>query len=195
MLNDLVEAHVTLQVPEVRLITPPEIEENIDRLGWNDIAGVKMKFCGAAAIVFPTASAAALADVLVQETNNDGDLDSVRIGVLTEVGNIIINGVMGTIGNYLNEPIDYAIPSFGEGDIGAVLGDYRNQRDVDMLLARASFTVEACMIHGDILLALEGKSLGNLLSSIQASWGSRDCLKPCSPTCNSLRWTTFRWAF
>ncbi|MDP6073365.1 MAG: chemotaxis protein CheC, partial [SAR202 cluster bacterium] len=47
MLNDLVEAHVTLQVPEVRLITPPEIEENIDRLGWNDIAGVKMKFCGA----------------------------------------------------------------------------------------------------------------------------------------------------
>jgi chemotaxis protein CheC len=174
MLNNLIQAHVTLHVPEVRLITPFEIDDNIAQLGWNDIAGVKMtfdgSFYGTAAIVFPAASAAALADVLVQDEYGDGDLDSVRISVLTEVGNIIINGVMGTIGNFLKEPLRYAIPSFAEGDIRSVLGDYHNKQDVDILMARASFTVEAYMIHGDVLLMLEGHSLATLLNSISVSW-------------------------
>jgi chemotaxis protein CheC len=174
MLNSLVEAHVTLHVPEVRLVTSSEIDENIEQLGWDDIAGVKMtfdgSFYGAAAIVFPAASAAALVDLLVKEEYSDGDLDPVRVSVLTEIGNIIINGFMGTIGNILNEPLRYAIPSFTEGHIRDVLGNYQNNQDVDILMARASFTVEEYMIHGDVLLVLEGQSLGALLSSINARW-------------------------
>ncbi|MDP6716441.1 MAG: chemotaxis protein CheC, partial [SAR202 cluster bacterium] len=170
------QAHVTLHVPEVRVITPSEIDENMDELGWDNIAGVKMTFdglfYGTAAIVFPAPSAAALADVLTEEESDDSDLDSVRVSVLTEVGNIIINGVMGTIGNFLHEPLQYAIPSFAEGDIQVVLGADQINQDAAILMARARFTVEAYMILGDILLVLEGQSLGTLLDSITESWES-----------------------
>ena len=33
---------------------------------------------------------------------SDADLDSLRSGTLSEVGNIVINGVMGSIGNILH---------------------------------------------------------------------------------------------
>ena len=176
MLNELTQAHVGLRVPEVRVITSSEIDENMEELGWDNIAGVKMtfdgSFYGTAAIVFPASSAAALADVLMEEESGDSDLDSVRVSVLTEVGNIIINGVMGTIGNFLHEPLQYAIPSFAEGDIQVVLGADQINQDAAILMARARFTVEAYMILGDILLVLEGQSLGTLLDSITESWES-----------------------
>ncbi len=42
------------------------------------------------------------------------DMDALRAGTFCEVGNIVLNGVMGSISNMLNFDFDYSVPEYLE---------------------------------------------------------------------------------
>ena len=171
MLNEMIEFRIQLQVPVVRLLTPEELQTELSgRLGIDPLASVQLEFNGSfdgtAQLVFPTESAANLVALLTGETPESPDLDSLKIGTLTEVGNIVINGVMGSISNMLSQPLHYSVPAYTEEDIKHIVPLKEVNVNVTVLLAQASFEVEALQIKGDIILFFGVGSFDVLLDAI-----------------------------
>lgn len=170
VLNEMVEASITLQIPYIEVLSPENLKEQLEtRFNEDYFAAVQLgftgAFCGTAGLVFPTESASQLVAILTGEEPGTPELDAVRIGTLSEIGNIVINGVMGSIGNVLRQHLDYAIPVYLEGAIENLLKSGEKSK-IAILLAQARFKIEQLHIVGDILLIFEVKSFDALLEAI-----------------------------
>ena len=172
VLSEMLQTHIHLQVPFIKIFSPQELEEEMEDFGREQLSSVGLgfrgSFSGTAALVFPPDSASELVAILTGEEVGSPDLDSVRTGTLSEVGNIVINGVMGSIGNVLEHRLDYSIPSYSEGTIESLLTSNEPDSGSRVLLAQTHFAVEERLIEGDIYLFFEAGSFDALLDAIDA---------------------------
>jgi len=170
VLSSMIECRISLEVPSIKIITLSELGEEVGRIGHGQLSAVKLgftgSFTGTAALVFPPDSAAKLISLLVREENDTPDLDAVRVGTLNEIGNIVINGVMGSVANVLRQHIDYSLPAYVEDSLEHMLTTGAGGTDFLILLAHTRFTVEEFMIEGNIVLVFESKSFGSLIAAI-----------------------------
>ena len=168
-LNDLLNKHIILEVPNVNFISLDEMDHTFCTINTLTVSAVSLKFrgpiCGLSSLVFPPESAAKLVDMLVGEVPITDDLDAVKVGALSEVGNIILNAVMASFGNLLDARLTYSIPVYTEGKISSVFnGDVKCQSPV--ISATAKFTVEEHQIYGEIILLLEIGAFDVLLTAV-----------------------------
>jgi chemotaxis protein CheC len=172
LLTEMVDSRILLQVPVVRVYQAQELRtELVKQFDRHRFSAVRLDFSGSisgsAELVFPTESAAALVSVLTGEDVNSPDLDAVKIGTLSEIGNITINGVMGSISNLLRHQMNYKLPCYLENTIeDLLLSDYPATDETVFLLAKARFTIEEMEITGDIILIFEMRSFDALLEAI-----------------------------
>jgi chemotaxis protein CheC len=170
VLNDMVNCHISLQVPYIKILTPKTLKKEIEELGTHQVSAVRLgfqgPFSGSAALVFPPDSASKLVSALTDEEPGTTDLDSVRVGTLSEVGNIVINGVMGSISNVLKQAINYSLPSYVEDSINNLVTAEEAIHEATVLLARTRFIIELLHIEGDIILIFEVGSFDSLINAI-----------------------------
>jgi chemotaxis protein CheC len=172
MLNEMVDARIALEVPTIKLLRADQLRQvMLNRFNSQTISAVRLGFSGSlsgtAELMFPTDSASVLVAVLTGEDLESPDLDAVKIGTLSEIGNIVINGVIGSISNILEQRMEYKIPSYCEDTIENLLLSERNMTDdVVFILAQARFAIEQLEIVGDIILIFEMKTFDNLLKAI-----------------------------
>jgi len=170
VLSDMLRCHISLQVPFIKVLTRNELRNEIEELSRDTVSAVRLgfkgSFTGTAALVFPPDSASKLVSVLVSEEPEDMDFDSLRVGTLSEVGNIVINGVMGSISNILKQHINYSLPAYIEDNIENLLMADNLLTDITVLLAHTRFRIEKFYIEGDIILIFEAGSFGALISAI-----------------------------
>lgn len=170
MLNEMIESRIILEIPYIKVLNLEELQQELAQRFHEDCfaavrLGFKGSFCGMAELVFPRESASTLVSVLTGEDIGSPDLDAVKIGTLSEIGNIVINGVMGSISNVLKQHMNYGIPMYLEDTIEhLVLSDYVINQTI--LLAQTSFTIEQLEIMGDIILIFEMTSFDALLTAI-----------------------------
>jgi len=164
-LNEMIGHHIQLQVPSVKLIHKEDLHRYIAYEKEALLSSVQMgfqgDFAGNAVLVFPQEAASILVSSLTDEPQDSPDMDELKAGTLTEIGNILINGVMGSIANFLNVGLQYSVPDYLEcqachlGDLGG--------KESSILLAEASFTIDELKVQGDILLIFHVSSFKNLL--------------------------------
>jgi chemotaxis protein CheC len=170
-LNEMLNTHIELQVPEVQTYPFAEAKQLLEeRLQGHVVSSVQLHFSGAftgmAQIVFPTESASALISELTGEEIGTCDLDAVKVGTLSEVGNIVLNGVMGTIGNTLHEPLKYSLPTYVESSINRLLTSQDFSTDTTIILVQTHFSIQALQVTGDIILIFKVGSFACFLRSI-----------------------------
>jgi len=172
VLNEMLDSHVSLEVPSVNVLSPEKLEEQIQKKCREKTFSVRLdfkgRFAGTADLTFPVESASNLVIILTGDDLSTSDLDSIRVGTLTEVGNIVLNGVMGSIANILGQHINYSVPSYMENAAENPLKSIIPDRRQNMILVRTRFTIKQFQIEGDILLVFEEKSLDMLLEAINA---------------------------
>ena len=100
-----------------------------------------------------------------------GDLDSLRSGTLTEVGNVLVNSVLGTLGNLLDRPLRYSSPVYEEGSALALVTTQVHAGEPLLLLVRTGFRIRGLEIEGNLLLLFELSSFDALLAGIEARLG------------------------
>ncbi|MEW6109881.1 MAG: chemotaxis protein CheC [Nitrospirota bacterium] len=175
VLSEMVSCHISLQVPFIKILSPAEIKIEMEELGRHRVSAVRLgfkgPFSGSAALVFPPDSALKLVTVLTGEEPGTLELDSVRVGTLSEVGNIVINGVMGSISNVLKQSINYSLPNYMEDNIDNLLALDETEPGATVILARTRFTIEKLHIEGDIILIFEVGSFDALLAAINHDSG------------------------
>ncbi len=172
VLNSMVNSHINLQVPFINILSLDELRSEIESLGGDQLAAVGLKFkgnfSGTAELIFPTESASKLVTVLSGEDPGPSDLDTVRAGTLCEVGNIVLNGVMGSIGNILQLRLSYTVPTYMERGMENLTLSEDTGSDRAILLARTRFAAEELEIEGDVVLLFDVGGFGALLDAVDA---------------------------
>ena len=172
-LSDIIGTHVVLKVPHVELLPLEKLQEIATKLGNDPISSVIQNFQGAftgsAALVFPPESASRLVSALTGDDVTSPHLDSVRGGTLMEVGNIVINGILGTISNILRCNLHFSLPEFR--DVNKIM-ELVAIKDLNghvgfIVLAEANFFLKALEISGFIVVLFEIDSIDNLTSMIK----------------------------
>jgi len=172
-LNDLIGGHVELSVPFAQVLTVDEVARTLGELALSPVSSVQMEFQGSldgsAFLVFPQSSATKLvAAVTGEEPPRFENLDSIRSGTLTEVGNILISSAMGTLSNALHKPLRYSLPVYAEAPVIQILSEQPRGSPL-ILLAKTNFLIRRMQIEGNLLLLFELKSFDDLLAAMEAS--------------------------
>jgi chemotaxis protein CheC len=168
----MIGKHISLNIPEISIIDPDELETELSGTFNRDaLAAVRLgfrgEFSGVTSIVFPPESAQKLVNVLTDnDLDYDEDMDALRIGTLSEVGNIVINGVMGSISNMMSLHLNYSLPTYQENDLPIVLSIKPAHRRSPILLAQTHFRIAELKIEGVIYVMLEGGSFNLLMKHI-----------------------------
>lgn len=169
-LNELLSSRVILQIPSVRAFKHIDFVEKIKSDGSAKLSVVNLGFQGAltgiALITFPPGMAVNLVSVVTDEDFDVIDFDSVRIATLSEIGNIVLSGIMGYMGNLIDERIEFTLPRYREDYLENLLLSVEKNSDDLIIVMQTHFSIEEHQIEGDIMILFEVVSLEALHSII-----------------------------
>ena len=170
VLNTMLKSHIVLKVPLIKVLSPEELREEIEALGENRLSAVYLGFkgglSGGAMLVFPEKSAQDLVTVSTGEETTDSELDSIRAGTLSELGNVVLNGVMGSIANKLKLRLLYSVPRYAKESVEDILTDNRIVSGPLVLFVRVQFQIENLHVVGDIILFFKMGTFDTLLAAL-----------------------------
>lgn len=161
-LNTLTGHHVTLRVPEIKLYDIGELKQELPRPDQpftvinQDYSGA---FDGTAMLMFPQESAEGLFLLMTGEERKKPENDELWQMTLTEIANIIVNAVMGSITNILGKKIEFHIPEFHEDSLDHILSDPRFLGEETVAVVHTVFEVREKGISGKIVILLTTQSI------------------------------------
>lgn len=169
-LNEMLDSHIELKVPSICFFNPRETDKVPDHLRVDHLSCVQMgfegTFNGTAALVFPPDSAVKLVTALTGQEAGTPGMNAVMSETLNEVGNILLNGVMGTIANILSKPFDYSFPNYLEGSLEELLESPKINTESLILMVQTNFQVQQMQIEGNIFLLFELKAFESLIQTL-----------------------------
>ena len=174
MLSDLVSQRIELHVPEIRVCSIDELDEllaqNGELLDTSIFQDFRGPVNGRAILGFPRESGLKLGQILagLEETPDELDID--LSGILVEVGNIVMNGVLGSIANMFHSNLAYTVPelSVTEGVMQLAQVDWliRHADEHTVIYSDAHFSVSGTDVHGSLVLIFRLTEIERAISSL-----------------------------
>jgi len=171
ILNQMVGTNIKLEVPDLEIIRQKRNLENIEIINKEVLSAIEEKFegvfSGKAILAFPLRSASRLVSLLIGEEIGSPDLNSAMIGTITEVGNILINALLGTIGNIFKAKLTLSFPHHFKG-FGIDLIDIEEEtpQEFVIIICKTRFSAEKLQIIGYFFLIIETQAMERLLSAM-----------------------------
>ena len=167
-LNSMLGKHIELEVPKISLIKVNEIE-TATKLGTDLYSTITLIFDGNikgnASVIFDKQSASGLIEILMPGmSGNSAELDEISESTLTEIGNIVINSVMGSFSNSFEFELQYQVPRYSESSIKNLCKVNSDESDSIILFGETFLIVENVEIKGKILLFYVLDDLKTLIS-------------------------------
>lgn len=162
-LRDLVGEQVHLSVPSLSVLSKPEAAASIRGPEGRHLIAVRQafegEFSGRALLIFPEANSLELVRAVAGAHLSLEDIAELEHEALAEIGNIILNGCMGTIGNLLRRNLVMSLPEILRGQ-GLDFFDLSNPPAEDVVLfIRINFTLRGREISGYVALVMDLPSL------------------------------------
>lgn len=172
-LSDLTGQRVLLNVPRLLLCPMMEIRNHLKDVIDGEVATVHQMFSGPVAgeaILLLDYGGAILLSGLLSENRVPVDrLDQSDREVLTEVGNILLNACLGTIGNLLQIHLAFSLPRMKVESLEPLMNslsiDSESSRYAMIILT--TFSLRDSMVHGYLVLVLAVASLDLLVQSLE----------------------------
>ena len=168
-LSDMVLQRVELSVPRLRPLRAEDAAQLIED-GQGPLAVVEQPFFGklfgSAMLIVPEASAASLVNLLTGGQLDPDEMAAEQAAVLTEAGNILINGVVGSLANQVGEGVDFELPSFRACDADELRVNLFG-RGKQLILVEVQFSIAAHHVRGSMGLVFDVEAMEFLLCSVQ----------------------------
>ncbi|HEY9810053.1 MAG TPA: hypothetical protein V6D13_12060 [Halomicronema sp.] len=172
MLNYLTEWPVYVEMAPIEILSPRQLHKKMEEpVGRVRVAAMELiyrgEFEGIALLVFPAKTAETLVETLADEQRRSLDQDTVKMRTLSEVGNIFLNGLMGSLSNIIKGGITYMAPSYKEGTLKDLL--YANQVNpsTTVLFGKAEVHIEQLQSKASIILFFMVEPLEILLTEVE----------------------------
>ena len=119
-LSDVMKLEVTLEVPEMEILTPGEVREYLRREGAAEDYSIIQQifvgnFKGAAYLVLPLSGGRALLDLFgsySEELLTSYGMDTLQKETMLEISNVLIGACISRVADVLNETVSYSPPVF-----------------------------------------------------------------------------------
>lgn len=171
-LNQMMDSHIELHMPELHVAGADELDTLTKQVSDGGLTSVTLEFdglvSGSAALIMSQNDASKMVSELTGEPPNTPELNSMMVGTLSEVGNIVINGVLGTMSHSLNMEFNFGLPTYQCGEMGDLLASVNVSQSEAVIIVKALFRVQQFEIEGDIFLIFISPSYDNLMSSLDA---------------------------
>jgi chemotaxis protein CheC len=169
-LNQMLEKPIHLHIPSIQLGKMDELSHRVMEIEKGMLSSVQLRFkgtfTGTACLLFPIESVAALVTALTGESENTDLANPLREATMTEIGNIVLNSVMGTVANLLQNQITYSVPVYQETSFQKLFQRTPITPYEMTLWAQTRFTIEDYDLTGDIILLLGIPDLGRLMNAV-----------------------------
>lgn len=170
VLTQMLGADIRLEIPEVALLGPDDIKNEISK--DEAFTVVEMAFNGRlngnTGLFINETSAWKFVEQVAGDDAGSGEFDFISAGVLTEIGNIVLNRVMGAISNALSLNLDYVVPNFYQGDVARFwLPLSEDSSTMTGLVAHTRFEVSDLSTDGHIIVFFEKESYQSLIDKIE----------------------------
>ena len=177
VLNSMLDSHIVLSTPAIRILPADDLILVLSRNDGTNLSAVQMRYngsmSGAVELIFSSQEAGRLVDCIIGEDPVlEEGLDAIRAGTLCEVGNIVINALIGTLSNVLNLSLEYTVPAFLEGDAVRLVADVGVLENNVVLLAETEFLVETKSLRGTIAVFFSMESFEVLRRAVAAYAGN-----------------------
>lgn len=169
-LNLMLKTPIRMDIPSIRVGSIAKLIQELPLQNDSALSSVQLpfqgSFAGSACLLFPTDSGATLVSALTVEHEDQVFFPALKEATLTEIGNIVLNGVMGSLSNILQHQITYAVPFYQETSLQELIRATPSDSSEIILWAQTRFSIAEFDISGDILLMLGVSDMGLLLNSI-----------------------------
>ena len=159
-LNELLSASLKLEIDTFNFLTANQLSEKWAN-GAEQLCEVVMPFNGTlegeARAYFTLENAGMLVAFFTGKGEGRIPIDTLEAGTLSEIANIVLNGVMGTISRRLELNLIYQVPGVREGD-RSMMSPSCSQRPFAILQARVNFFADGLAARGAIVLYIEERS-------------------------------------
>ena len=156
VLNSMLQADVALETPNTSVVDPQTLASRLAGAYSGPLAWVSMRYMGdlrgAVELVFGLDDASRLAAVISADLSPGEDSDATRVAVVSEVGNVVINSVVGTLSNALSLRLQFTVPEYNEGDSNSVVSRVQEIEHPKVILVETAFSIAELDIHGYMVL-------------------------------------------
>ncbi|NOQ25263.1 MAG: chemotaxis protein CheC [Bacteroidales bacterium] len=171
VLNSMIQSHILLDVPEVKIVEYSEYDKFVHTFEDTDYSVITLPFNGElngfSKLIMSSDHAAKLVDAFIGKSGASLDMDSLKIDILSEIGNVIINAVMGTLGNMLTINLDYIVPSYEKGVRNIIIPQEMLNNKSAILFAKTQFKIEEFEAEGNFAIFFRLESFKSLVEKIQ----------------------------
>lgn len=172
VLNSMIQSHILLEVPEIKIAKYDEYNNFVKYFENTNYAVITLPFNGElngfSKLIMSSDHAAKLVDAFIGKSGANMDMDSLRIDILSEIGNVIINAVMGTLSNMLSISLDYIVPSYEQGTRNIIIPEEMMKNESTVLFAKTHFKIKEFEAQGNFAVFFKVKSFNTLVEKIQA---------------------------
>lgn len=159
MLNQMFSSHIILTIPIIESFVAGA-NVNLGKIVASDVQNysIEMDFNGddlrgCAMLLFKNDQVDILADALISIPYDDVSRKPLVISVLSEIGNIVINALMGSISNFVKTNIDYSVPKCTV-NVGSEILKERYEKPGTLIMARTFFELERLKVEGQSIIFL-----------------------------------------
>ncbi|MDP8218081.1 MAG: chemotaxis protein CheX [Candidatus Theseobacter exili] len=172
ILNEMLKTPITLDVILMKIFPYSELSTEVVNIN-KPVISVHTRFSGAmegmAILSFPEESISKLIKVLTEgKKQNIKNLDTVSVEALTEIGNVVLNGVVGSISNILKLSVQYTIPVYLKTTLPDIIEKKKVKPDLYIILAKSLFKIEKYLVQGEIILFFTTESFDELLRAVDS---------------------------
>lgn len=173
-LSQMLESPISLHVPSLVAVHEDQLANLLNSFDQGDWSSVHLGFGGSlggtTALLISSRGAAALLDALGEPTASNNatkpGLNENDQAVLIEVGNIVLNGVIGAFSNVLEQNVVLEVPSYTHGAVKSLFAAERVFGSTTLLLARTHFVVRSLSVEGAVMVVLGLDAFEKLLGLI-----------------------------
>ena len=168
-LRAMVGSEVGLTVPIVEVVGGSDAARSITGLGLEELVAVRQAFegrlSGQTMLVFNVADANTLASAVLGEGLSEEEYEGMRADALGEIGNVLLLGLLATIGSMLGLTFEVAIPTV---EASRVVDVFPPGEERVILLIHVNFSVRQIEARGYFALVLGLGSFGALREIVGA---------------------------
>ena len=177
-LSELTGYRINLEVPKIAMYAIDEMAPHLQRMVEGEVATVNQVFSGAlsgnALLILDEKAALVLSELLTDEASSSGTFDSGAREIITEVGNILLNALLGVFGNLLQVHVTFAVPRLRLDSVSSVLQSItiREEELRYALMIHTRFHLRASNVTGYLVIVLGITSLDRMLMELE-KWEAR----------------------
>lgn len=177
LLSEIINRKILLTVPNIKALSTKDNTFDLDNYLPKDLDGALMvssisfdeSLKGRANLIFPAQKMRTFINLCMNEneTLNDTGFNDVDFDIIKEIGNIILNSIVGEVGNYLDISFDYSLPEvklFSRVSFGQ---NIEKSEFPHLLILYITFVIDETEIEGVIIVNLTLNSLNELMKNVE----------------------------